>query len=78
MKHVKREFEVDVTHKKCRRAKSIALTMIEEAVGEQFKLIRDYCAALEQWNSGSSVYLTTDAGHFQRIYICLDACKKDF
>ncbi|CAM8926726.1 unnamed protein product [Rhodiola kirilowii] len=76
--HVKREFAVEVTYKKCWRAKKRALTIIEGYVGEQYKLLKDYCAALKQFNSGSSVYLTTNAGHFQRIYICLDACKRGF
>ncbi|KAL9673644.1 hypothetical protein QQ045_029905 [Rhodiola kirilowii] len=56
----------------------MALAIIDGAVGEQFKLIKSYCAATRQWNPGSSVHLTTDAVHFQRIYICLDACKRGF
>ncbi|CAM8878345.1 unnamed protein product [Rhodiola kirilowii] len=76
--HVKREFAVEVTYKKCWRAKRRALTVIEGSVGEQYKLLKDYCATLKMYNPGSSVYLTTAAGHFQRIYICLDACKRGF
>ncbi|KAL9661622.1 hypothetical protein QQ045_026446 [Rhodiola kirilowii] len=78
MKHIKREFEVVVSYRKCLRAKTMALAIIDGAVGEQFKLIKSYCAAIRQWNPESSVHLTTDAGHFQRIYICLDACKRGF
>ncbi|KAL9683711.1 hypothetical protein QQ045_015539 [Rhodiola kirilowii] len=72
-KHVKREFEVDVSLKKCWRAKVQAQKIIDGSFGEQYKLLNDYCAALKKWNPGTSVYLTIESGHFQRIYICLDA-----
>ncbi|KAL9664904.1 hypothetical protein QQ045_020313 [Rhodiola kirilowii] len=73
--HVTREFHVDVIYKKCWRAKTMALTTIEGSVGEQYKLLKDYCAALRVWNLDTSIYLTTEGGHFQCIYICLDACN---
>ncbi|KAL9666571.1 hypothetical protein QQ045_000906 [Rhodiola kirilowii] len=52
--HVKREFAVEVTYKKCWRAKNKALTIIEGSVGEQYKLLKDYCATLKLYNPGSS------------------------
>ncbi|CAM8990468.1 unnamed protein product [Rhodiola kirilowii] len=77
-KHVKREFEVDVSLKKCWRANVQAQKIIDGSIDEQYKLLNDYCAALKKWNPGTSVYLATESGRFQRIYICLDACKRGF
>ncbi|CAM8995778.1 unnamed protein product [Rhodiola kirilowii] len=76
--HVKRELNVDVSYPKCRRAKTLAMENLAGKVGDQYKIIREYCAALQKWNPGTSAHLTTANGRFQRIYVCLNACKKGF
>ncbi|CAM8972800.1 unnamed protein product [Rhodiola kirilowii] len=77
-KHVKADLEVNVSRMKCFRARQNALKIIDGSVGEQFKLLRQYCGAVLKWCPGSTVLLKTDGVHFQRIYICLDACKRGF
>ena len=31
-----------------------------------------------KWNPGSTITLVREGPHFQRMYVCLDACKKGF
>ena len=74
--------------------KKIALEKIEGSHKEQYSRIRDYCTELLRTNGGSSVLLKTDIENlsdreierpgrslnpvFERLYVCLDACKKGF
>ncbi|KAL9667757.1 hypothetical protein QQ045_002122 [Rhodiola kirilowii] len=76
--HVRDDLKVNVHRMKCFRARHQALQILEGGVGEQFKLLRQYCAAILKWNPGSTVVLKTNDGMFQRVYICLDACKRGF
>ncbi|KAL9680483.1 hypothetical protein QQ045_018362 [Rhodiola kirilowii] len=77
-KHVRRDLNVDVSHAKCRRAKKLALEYLAGKVGDQYKIIREYCTALQKWNPGTSAHLTTEDRRFQRIYVCPNACKQGF
>ena len=48
---------------------------------EEYARVHDYGHALLKYNPGSSVYITTDGGEtpvFQRMYVCLSACKEGF
>ncbi|KAL9685395.1 hypothetical protein QQ045_022845 [Rhodiola kirilowii] len=77
-KHVKADLEANVSRMKCFRARQNALKIIDGSVSEQFKPLTQYCGALLKWCPGSTILLKTDGPHFQRIYICLDACKRGF
>ncbi|XP_062080936.1 uncharacterized protein LOC133785738 [Humulus lupulus] len=61
------------------RAKTKARKMLEGSVKEQYAILDDYCKRLLATNSGSTVKLKTDLVNgrrtFQRIYICLKACR---
>ncbi|KAL9691146.1 hypothetical protein QQ045_011565 [Rhodiola kirilowii] len=78
LENSKADLEVNVSRMKCFRARQNALKIIDGSVSEQFKLLRQYCGALLKWCPGSTILLKTDGPHFQRIYICLDACKRGF
>ncbi|KAL9660775.1 hypothetical protein QQ045_025593 [Rhodiola kirilowii] len=66
--HVKDDLKVNVHRMKCFRARHEALQILEGGVGEQFKILRQYCAAILKWNPGSTVVLKTND----------DACKREF
>ncbi|KAF7841623.1 Sporozoite surface protein 2 [Senna tora] len=80
-----------LTKGKARQAKLRALEKINGSNAEQFKRLHDYCHELIRSNPGSTVKLATvdaptvqdvESGgpvvKFQRLYLCLDACKKSF
>uniref|UniRef100_A0A2N9EMB4 SWIM-type domain-containing protein n=1 Tax=Fagus sylvatica TaxID=28930 RepID=A0A2N9EMB4_FAGSY len=91
---VHKKFVVNISRSKAYRAKKIALEKIEGSHKEQYSRIRDYCTELLRTNGGSSVLLKTDIENlsdreierpgrslnpvFERLYVCLDACKKGF
>ncbi|XP_062105109.1 uncharacterized protein LOC133816824 [Humulus lupulus] len=61
------------------RAKTKARKMLDGSVKEQYAILDDYCKRLLATNPGSTVKLKTDLVNgrrqFQRIYICLKACR---
>ncbi|XP_062119093.1 uncharacterized protein LOC133832818 [Humulus lupulus] len=61
------------------RAKTKARKMVEGFVNEQYTILDDNCKRLLATNHGSTVKLKTDLVNgrrtFQRIYICLKACR---
>ncbi|XP_072064238.1 uncharacterized protein [Arachis hypogaea] len=76
------------------RSRQAALEEIQGAYLEQYKRIADYCSELLRANPGSSVTLKVQRSPdfevedqqqrlnnyciFQRVYVCLAACKKSF
>ncbi|VVA36592.1 PREDICTED: transposon, partial [Prunus dulcis] len=56
------------------RAKERALRQIEGIYTEQYSRIWDYCEELRKTNPGT----TTKVQLFQRLYVCLGACKAGF
>ncbi|XP_038701798.1 uncharacterized protein LOC119998517 [Tripterygium wilfordii] len=76
------------------RAKKKAMDIVQGSHKEQFRRLHDYCAEIMKSNPGSSagvsVETPTDVHQsedtpprslspvFERMYICLDACKKSF
>ena len=76
------------------RAKVCAQEMITDNQVTHFTNIREYCAELLRTNKGSSVLLNVVMANlpieeierpertlcppFQRLYVCLDTCQKDF
>ena len=73
-----RDHEVDVTLDQCYKAKRMAFKMIHGAEEKQYERLWDYAAAIRKWNVGSTVKIQTANDVFERMYICLDACKRGF
>ena len=83
-----------ISRSKAQRAKVCAQDMITGNQATHFTNIREYCAELLMTNKGSSVLLNVVTANlpieeikrpgrilcpqFQRLYVCLDACKKGF
>ncbi|RYQ84685.1 hypothetical protein Ahy_B10g104138 isoform A [Arachis hypogaea] len=89
-----RKWNLTVTTSMVARSRQAALDDIHGEYRKQYKRIGDYCYELLRSNPGSSVTLkvqrSPDFEHeqqhsslnnyciFQRLYVCLDACKKSF
>ncbi|XP_072077746.1 uncharacterized protein [Arachis hypogaea] len=89
-----KKWNLTVTKSLATKTKQIALDQIQETFREQYKRIYDYGQELMRANPGSSVrlqvqrspYLDSEAPAssrttyciFQRIYVCLEACKQCF
>jgi hypothetical protein len=56
--------------------KKVLHVYAEHGVDEQYKLTKGYVEAILKWNPGSSAFLKKEGSFFQRMYVCLDACKK--
>ncbi|XP_059435189.1 uncharacterized protein LOC132168118 isoform X2 [Corylus avellana] len=56
--------------------KNVLHVYAEHGVDEQYKLTKEYVEAILKWNPGSSAFLKKEGSFFQRMYVCLDACKK--
>ena len=74
----KRDLNIDVPIARCYRAKKETLHQIFGSHSNQYQLTRQYALAILSTNPGSSAYVSRDRAFFQRMYICLDACKKSF
>ncbi|XP_059454997.1 uncharacterized protein LOC132185210 [Corylus avellana] len=59
-------------------AKNEALHQLFSSYSKQYRLIRRYASAVRSTNPGSSAFIQRERAFFQRMYICLDACKKGF
>ncbi|XP_052736711.1 uncharacterized protein LOC128197902 [Vigna angularis] len=77
-----RKWNTNVTISKARRAKLIATRMVEGDFIEQYKRVYDYGHELLRCNPGSTVQIKVDSHNgdpiFQRMYVCLKACKDSF
>ncbi|RYR14202.1 hypothetical protein Ahy_B04g070798 isoform A [Arachis hypogaea] len=88
-----KKWNLTVTKSMATRTKQIALDEIQGTFREQYKRIYDYAHELMRANPGTSVRLQvqrypevenevassqTSCCIFQRIYICLEACKQSF
>lgn len=64
------------------RTKKKAIEFIQGAGREQFKHLRSYAEELLKSNPNSTVKIKCDDSNgdpvFERIYMCLEACKKTF
>ncbi|RYQ88696.1 hypothetical protein Ahy_B09g095737 isoform B [Arachis hypogaea] len=88
------KWNVDLTKTKAARVKQQALDEINGTYGEQYRRIHDYAVELLRSNPGSTVQIQVERPpefqlktpipgkdmrpQFERIYICLDACKRSF
>ncbi|KAK8714515.1 hypothetical protein V6N13_149705 [Hibiscus sabdariffa] len=77
-KDVQHDHILQVPLTKCSRAKKIALEMIHGNEDEQYGRIYDYIAELRGRNPGTTIICKLDNRVFERIYICLQACKDGF
>ncbi|XP_062085949.1 uncharacterized protein LOC133792058 [Humulus lupulus] len=63
-------------------AKNKARLMLEGSVAEQYVVLDDYCKQLMKLMLGSTTIIKSnmmaDKRVFERVYICLKACKDDF
>ncbi|KAK9945307.1 hypothetical protein M0R45_010828 [Rubus argutus] len=75
---VRREIEVDVSHGQCTRGRQEAIKMIEGSYKEQYSRIWEYCAEVRQTNKYSSMFVRANPPYFQRLFVCLEACKNGF
>ncbi|XP_017405957.2 uncharacterized protein LOC108319359 [Vigna angularis] len=77
-----RKWNTNVSISKARRAKLIATRQLEGDFKEQYKRIYDYGHELLRCNPGSTVQIKVDSHNgdtiFQRMYVCLKACKDNF
>lgn len=79
---VQEEMFADVSISKLKRAKSIVMQKILDATKGQYQRLFDYQLELLRSNPGSTVIVKLDPNEekpiFQRMYICLAACKLGF
>jgi len=73
----------DVSEAKCKRAKRIVMERIVDGTNGEFSRVYDYHMELVRSNPGSTVSVTlnpdvTDRPVFERIYVCLEGCKRGF
>ncbi|XP_057522472.1 uncharacterized protein LOC130802471 [Amaranthus tricolor] len=83
MKRVNREIDCEVNYSKCYMAKRIAKKMIVGDANEEYSRVWDYAEAIRRFNPGSTaivkcIGIDTPPPLFQRMYICLPACKEGF
>jgi len=76
------EMGAEVSLSKIKRAKSIVMRRIYESCKGEYAKVFQYQAEILRTNPGSTVAVCLDPDYdfpvFQRIYVCFDACKKDF
>ncbi|XP_051191015.2 uncharacterized protein [Lolium perenne] len=73
----------EVSIAKCKRAKKIVMERLIDSTNGEFSRVFDYHLELVRSNPGSIVAVTlnpdvVDRPVFERMYVCLDACKKGF
>lgn len=69
---------VHVEEYKIYRAIRVARQIVEGSERAQYANLRIYCEELRARNEGSMVELVLKGTTFDRMYICLNACKKGF
>ena len=79
---VQEEMFADVSISKCKRAKKIVLGKMLDATKGEYTRVFDYQEELLRSNPGSTVVVKLEPDcvepTFQRMYICLAACKRGF
>ncbi|XP_052194908.1 uncharacterized protein LOC127802872 isoform X2 [Diospyros lotus] len=75
---VQRDHNVEVSRFKAYRAKKQAIAQIEGINLGQFAKVWDYCAAIRKHHPGRTMMVQSNMRVFQRMYVCLHACKKGF
>ncbi|KAL4325824.1 hypothetical protein GQ457_11G025620 [Hibiscus cannabinus] len=75
---VQETYSYQVSLSKCLRAKNCAPEIVIGNHKAQYSKIYDYLAEIRTSNPGSTTILHLDNRLFQRMYICLQACKQGF
>lgn len=79
---IKREYNVIVGYHKAWKARFRAIMMTQGFAPKQYAKVYDYAGEIMKRNPGSSVFIKPELGPerplFQRLYVCLDACKRGF
>ncbi|XP_056688809.1 uncharacterized protein [Spinacia oleracea] len=83
MRRTTRKVEVEVIYTKAYNAKQKALKMLFSDAYTEYERVWDYSAAIRKYNPGSTAIVKVDGIDnplplFQRMYICLQACKEGF
>ncbi|KAM1646215.1 hypothetical protein ACFXTN_007273 [Malus domestica] len=66
------------TKRKAYRALDRVLKIIEGKYAEQYTKLWDFAEEVKNTNPRSTVNVKLNRGRFQRIYVCLRACKERF
>ncbi|CAB4285865.1 unnamed protein product [Prunus armeniaca] len=81
---IQRNINSGISLSKVRRAKNKALKILEGSISAQYARLWDYATELRNTNPGTTVQIKCDFNAllqmpvFQRMYICLGACKEGF
>ena len=81
--YMKQDFELHLDDSKLFRSLKKARKVVEGNEAEQYAKLWDYAHEILRSNPGSTVKIDSQAvsdteTQFQKIYICLDACKRGF
>ena len=78
------KFKVYISKYQASRAKGKAKELVNGTFTEQYAQLGDYCEELLRSNPGSTILISTNRPQphlqpkFERLYVCLDACKRGF
>ncbi|XP_027093746.1 uncharacterized protein [Coffea arabica] len=80
---MKTDVNVNISRWQAYRTKKKAASLVNGEHETQYNKLRNYCKEVKRDNPGSNVFMTTvenDEGEdrFERLYICLNACKTGF
>ncbi|KAK8583177.1 hypothetical protein V6N13_021889 [Hibiscus sabdariffa] len=75
---VMHDYVFPVPQSKCYRVRKMALEIIEGKHKSQYSRLYDYLIELRLSNLGTTTVCKLDDKVFERVYICLQACKKGF
>ena len=83
IKRVNKECGCEVKYHKCYNAKRFAMRMIYGDTNEEYNRVWDYAEAIRKFNPCSTaivkcIGIEFPPPLFQRMYICLKACKEGF
>ncbi|CAN1159641.1 hypothetical protein LINPERPRIM_LOCUS22180 [Linum perenne] len=76
---VSEDLHMNISDSKAWRIRRTANKMVRGKEMEQYARLHDYCAEVRKSNVGSTIFVETNAdSFFNRMYCCLDACRKGF
>ncbi|KAK8697382.1 hypothetical protein V6N13_113533 [Hibiscus sabdariffa] len=78
VKDVYKDHSAVVSLTKCQRARDYALEKIMGSQKQQYVKIYDYLSELRQTNRGTTTICYLNECLFQRMYVCMQACKDGF
>ncbi|XP_019265386.1 PREDICTED: uncharacterized protein LOC109242946 [Nicotiana attenuata] len=85
MLDLKRNFELNVSHGKCKRAKRMVLESLDGSFSDEYNKLEAYANELRESNPGSDVVVTLSKSaleegrrRFLRMYVCFHALKMGF